>query len=154
MSTTIVALYAAIVATGGLCWQVYSYLRSEQARQDELATKINVDVRMGIAATEPPREIITVRIVNRSHHAVELTGVSFQHQDKPGYEIVSFAFAFSRDLPQKIESHHAGEVMFDSSRLRSGEDALDVYRPVVALARLSTGDVFESPAILLLRRAE
>jgi len=154
MSTTVIALYAAIVATGGFCWQVYSYLRSEQARQAESATKIDVDVRMGMAATEPPLEIITVKVINHSRHAVKLTGVSFWHQDKPGYELVSFAFAFSRGLPQTIEPHDAGEVMFNSSQLRSGEDSLDVYGPVIALAKLSTGDVFESPSIQLLRQAE
>jgi len=154
MTTTLVALYAAIVATGGLCWQVYTYRRSERTRVDESATKVDVDVRMGIAATDPPVEVITVRVINRSRHTVKLTGVSFRHQDKPGYELVSFAFAFSRGLPQLIASQDAGEVILDSARLRSGEESLDVYRPVVALAKLSTGEVFESPPVLLLRRTE
>jgi hypothetical protein len=153
-TTTAVALYAAIVATGGLGWQVYSYRLSERARVHESATKVDVDIRMGVAGTEPPLEIITVKVVNRSRHAIKLTGVSFRHQDKPGYELVSFTFAFSRGLPQTIEPQDAGEVMFDSARLRSGEDALDIYRPITAIAKLSTGDVFESPPIQLLRRAE
>lgn len=151
--TSAVALYAAIVATGGLSWQVYSYRRSERIRADESATKVDVSVHMGIAGTEPPLEVITVKVVNRSRHAIKLTGVTFWHQDKPGFEFVSFAFAFSHGLPQMIESHDAGEVMFDSAKLRSGKERLDVYRPVTAIARLSTGDVFESTPIQLLRRA-
>lgn len=108
---------------------------------------------MGIAATEPPTELITVKVINDSNHAIRLASVSFRHQDKPDYQLVSFAFAFKQEFPQVIAPHDAGEVHFNAARLRSGEASLDVYRPVAALARLSTGEEFESSSAPLLHRA-
>ena len=79
-----------------------------------------------------------------------MDSVAFAHQDRPGMDIVSFAFAFGKKVPQGVEPHGAGEVLFDLSKLQSRGETIDVFRPLTAHVGLSTGETFSSEAVTLM----
>jgi hypothetical protein len=72
-ATTLVAIYAAVVATAGFAWQVYSWSR-------EYATRIKVEssgaflVSGGRLASEA---MLMVRVANRSSHPVQIRSVGW-----------------------------------------------------------------------------
>jgi hypothetical protein len=74
--TALVAICAAVVATGGLAWQVYSWTQ-------EHATRITVKATWGFLTSGPniSDAVAMVSVYNRSGHPVEVYGVGWVLND-------------------------------------------------------------------------
>jgi hypothetical protein len=82
IATAVVALYAAIVASVALAFQVFSSLRGWQ-------TRVEVDVRR-MEMIEPgskPEPAVVFRLINHSGHPVKVTNVSLAPLKKGGHHV-------------------------------------------------------------------
>ena len=143
MSTAgwIVAGYAAAISTASLAWQVISW---RLARTDRL----KVEVRYVILGTSPTiTHGIAVTAVNRSDHAVRVEAVGLHLQDGSGDAYQQFRQPEIATIPGAIASHDSGATYF---RLEDVEAAgVDVFKPLTAWVRLSTGRTVGSEATTL-----
>lgn len=130
-ATTLIAGYAALVATASLLWQVY--LQRQRHR-----TQVRVELSPVLLHGQP---VIDVKLINTSSHSVEWVSVWLEsipadwsaHPEK---------FEGGSGLPYPVESMQAEHVFFT-------EQCLDSQIPsptdqFVAGVRLSTGHEFRS----------
>ena len=135
-ATTFIAGYAAIVATGGLAWQVYAWQHRRKAHVD-------VQVRYGIAVPLADAvHMISIEARNRSEHVVRVNGVGLdlQGDDQGSYQQVrKLDFA---TLPGPIESFDAATAFITVTEAeRAG---FNVCEPITAWVRLATGETIKS----------
>lgn len=140
-----VAVYAAIVATGGLLWQV--------ARDaGRTRTRLEVVVKMG-GLTFPGRvvEAVIIEIRNRSEHPVQVVAAGIFDQHHPEMRIQTLAGPRgNRSLPEVVQPKDAYTVWIELAELPSG---FDVTNPVQGWARAAAGEAFTSTRAPLLRRS-
>jgi hypothetical protein len=135
-ATTVIAGYAAIVATGGLAWQVYSW-------QHRRGVHVDVKVRYGIAA--PIAEavhMISIEACNRGEHVVRVDGIGLDLQDGSGstyQQVQKFNFA---TLPGSIKPFDAANSFIAVAEAEQA--GFDIYEPVTAWVRLATGETIKS----------
>ena len=135
-ATAIVAIYAALVATGSLGWQVYFWWHRRQAR-------VEVSAAVGIAATGlGTAEVVTVTAVNRSEFPVNVKSVGFDTQDGSGRTLALLHPNPGSTLPGRIEPQDSGMAVSPKNQLE--DNGLDLTKPVTAWVRLSTDDLVRS----------
>jgi hypothetical protein len=136
-ATPLIAGFAAVVATGGLAWQVYAWRHRRQVHVD-------IQVRYGIVV--PLNEavhIISIEARNRGEHVVRVTSVGLDLQDGSGstfQQLQRFNFA---TLPGTIEPFDSATAFIEVSEAEAA--GIDVYEPITARVWLATGEVVKSP---------
>lgn len=135
-ATTIIAGYAAIVATSGLAWQVYAW-------QHRRIAHVDVQVRYGIAV--PLAELvrmISIEASNRGKHVVRVNGVGLDLQGDSGGSYQQVRMLDFAALPGSIESFDAATAFITVTEAeRAG---FDVFKPITAWVRLATGETMKS----------
>jgi len=133
----IVAGYAAVVSTGSLGWQVYSW---------RLARKNRVEVTVSAALlgmTDGDMiDAVSITVVNRSDHTVRVTGAGVELQDRSGRQVHQVREFPGATLPGAVASHDSGSTYFLADELK--EAGIDIYGPITAWIRLATGEIVRS----------
>jgi len=133
-STTAIAVYGAVVATGGLIWQIAS-------RAPARRTVVEVRLSAGLV-TYGPIEVVIITMTNRSDHPVRITSAGVLLQDGSGRQAVMTRPIADGTLPQVIAPHDAHQVYFEMAEVRAM--GIDLRRPVVAWARSADDKRFTS----------
>lgn len=134
-ATPIIAGYAAIVATGGLAWQIYAWQHRRRAHVD-------VQVRYGIAA--PVAEavhMISIEARNRGEHVIRVNSVGLDLQDGSGntYQRLPVNFA---TLPGLIEPFDSATAFIPVAEAEQA--GFDVFEPITGWVTLATGELIRS----------
>jgi hypothetical protein len=140
--TTAIAIYAAVIGTLGLAWQVYSWRRAN-------STKVRVKLADAfIPGITEHAAMITA--INQSSHMVKVTSVGFIAQDGSKRDVLLTTQSFGATLPGPVEPRDSGMAWLDiDEAARAG---IDIYRPLVGWVRTSDDQRFESKPAPLLRR--
>jgi hypothetical protein len=131
---TALAIYAGVVATIGVGWQVYSWRRDR-------TTRLRVELEPGAVENIGGgwRPVAAITLVNKSQHASRVTQVGFEPQSGRGILAVfpSQLIAGAGSIPATIEPHDSTTVMLPIELLEGSE--VDTHRPLVAWARAGDG---------------
>ena len=140
----VIAIYAAVVATGSLVWQIFTWRHKQRSR-------VEVSVRIAIAAPAPgvTQQAISITAANRSEHAVRVTSVGLDLNRDDGWQFHQAVPILGASLPGIVQPHDAGVGMID--RENAEEEGLDLFQPVVAWIRLSTGEICRSNPTRIIR---
>jgi hypothetical protein len=141
---TIIAAYAAIVATAALIWQVYSWWHRRAA---------HLEVTVRIAVMMPPEgilHVVSIAAINRSEYRVRVRAFGLDFQDGRAATFQQYAPVEGATLPGEIEHHDSAEGFIHVANVQKA--GIDLYEPITAWVRLATGDVVRSKATRLRER--
>ena len=139
----VIAVYAALVATGSLCWQVYTWRHRRKNR-------VEVSVRLAVASPAPGETIqaLSVTATNRSEHPVRVSGVGLDLHREDNYQFHQAAALYGATLPGVVDPNDAGTALI--MRDQAEAEGLDLFKPVKAWVRLATGElVYSEPTQIL-----
>jgi proteasome lid subunit RPN8/RPN11 len=142
----IVAGYAAIVSTAGLAWQVYAW---RMARKNRVEVSVSAAV---VAPAEGTFQAVSISVVNRSDHAVRVTGVGLAFQDESRQQFHLFRPPQGATIPGVVKSHDSGSTYISNADVESGS-TIDVYEPITGWVRLATGEIVKSKPTTILSRS-
>lgn len=130
--TLLVAIYAAVVATGALVWQIVERITSKRTR---LEVTVSCFLQPG---ARPNDQEVVVHVVNRSEHPVHVGG-SFVWQEvaQRKWDIESTAKTRPFELAPR-DAHNMRAFLRDLHELAFGE-------PVIAVVITQDGREFRSP---------
>jgi hypothetical protein len=140
--TTALAIYAAVLATVGVGWEVYSWLHRQRTR---------VDVNVSLGQTHIPglwqsADCVMVTAINHSEYPVRWTSAGLASQKKRGEWLMPASFAEGTMLPAVIQPHDSHVVLWEAGTLARD---LDFSKPVTATVGLASGDTFRSKPTVL-----
>lgn len=133
-----IAGYAAVVSTAALGWQVYSWRHKRQSHVD-------VDARLALAFlpdSDSPEKVVAVSVANRSDHPVRVTGAGLDLQDGSGYQLHHVGQFPGSTLPGMVEPYDSASAFLPLEQIEA--EGIDFSRPVIAWARLATGETRKS----------
>lgn len=142
-ATAIVAIYAALVATASLAWQVYLWRHRRQ-------TRLKVETELGfvtanVASTDvvdgERTEVVLLRAINHSDFPVRITAAGFTAND--GVQIPLGSPRHGSSLPGRIEPHDSGLALVTPGELEA--KGADLDEPMTAWVVLSTGERISAP---------
>ena len=142
-ATDYIAIYAAVVATGGLGWEIR---KARQARRPQVEVVVSFAV-LGYLRGEPTNSA-HIEVRNRGDIPVRVTSVGFEVQDQSDRIAAIHWQQPGATLPGVIGPRDSGFTYLLEHELGS----LDLYRPLVAWASLSTGERIHSKPVTLLKR--
>lgn len=125
------ALYAALVATGGLGWQIYRGLRDHR-------TIVKVKLQ-NVIEDFGPFEGVLATITNYSYHQVRVVAIELEGTGKADGTRTQAHRELDKTIPA-LDSTTTGFQLEDLDL----EDGLDIKSPVRARVTLSTGDTISS----------
>jgi hypothetical protein len=133
--TVIIAIYGALVATVSIGWQVYTWHQSRKPQ-------VIVEVSQGLPGIPNPEWWVMINVINRENHAVRISSLGFNLQDGSGRSMVLINPPPAATLPGEVAAHDQGftYVAESSPDIKN----LDLCRPLVAWARLATGELYKS----------
>lgn len=138
-----VAIYAAVVSTIALGWQIQ---KERRARRPQVEVKVSYAL-LGYPS-RGPAEVAHIEARNRGNLPVRVNSAGFNLQDGSGN-----ALAITWQPPTRrclASSDRAMPASPTSSRTSRGP--LDLYRPLVGWVSLSTGERIHSKPHTMLRR--
>lgn len=142
--TAFVAAYAALVASASLLWQIYTWHHRHRSH-------VQVQVRFAIAVPEVATiEAVSVTATNRSEHAVRISEVGLLLQGTSDERFHQWRQLPGATIPGVIDPHDAGTAFLLHDDVR--KTGVDIYEPVTAWVRLSTGEFVKSPPTRLRTR--
>jgi hypothetical protein len=132
----VVAGYAAIVSTASLAWQVISWHLARRNR-------VKVAVKAALLGFDNGEMVdaVCVEVVNRSDHAVRVTGVGLFLQDGSGRQLHQIREPPGATIPGTVAAHDSGSTFFTVEDI---EDSVDVYEAITGWVQLATGEMVRS----------
>ena len=132
-----IAVYAAIVATGGLAWNIYSWRAARVSRVEVLVQfaflpEPGVDVHEGVVITA----------INRGDRPVRVDGAGLDLQDGSGRTLAVMQPPHGATLPGVVEPGQSG--MTYLLRPPVEQSGIDLTRPLAGWVRLATGELLRS----------
>ena len=141
----VTAIYAAIVATSALGWQIYVWRHAR-------AQRVHVDVSYGfLAFGHGPVEAVMIKVINRSDRAVIVEDAGVDAQDGSGRTLIIPRPPPGATLPGKLDPDSNGTTWL--LREEVDEAGVDVHEPLTGYARLATGETIKSKPARLLSRS-
>jgi len=138
-----VAIYAAVVSTIALGWQI---------RKERRARRPQVEVKVSYALlgypSRGPAEVAHIEARNRGDLPVRVNSAGFNLQDGSGNALAITRQPPGATLPGVIGPRDAGFTYLLEDEL----GPLDLYRPLVGWVSLSTGERIHSKPHTMLRR--
>lgn len=130
-SGLILAIYAAVVATGSLTWQCFTWWHRRR-------TRVKVSIRWAVAAMAHGNvEMLSIVALNDSDLATRVDGVGLDAQDDSGMQYVQVHEPFPGGLPGEVGPHRSEQAyMVIDDMVKAG---LDPAKPLVAWVRLPDG---------------
>jgi hypothetical protein len=134
----IVAGYAAIVSTASLAWQVISWRLARKNR-------VKVIVKAALLGLDNGEMVdaVSVEAINRSDHAIRVTGVGLYLQDGSGRQMHQMHTPPGGTLPGAVASRDSGSTYFLAEDIGQ-EGGIDIYGPITGWVHLSTGETVKS----------
>lgn len=132
---TIIAIYAAVVATAVLAWNVYSFFRARRNVVQVAVAWALIGMTDGSSV-----EAISITATNRGDRSVRVTGAGLDLQDGSRRQLhATFPAA---DLPGTVAPNDSGStyVLLDDAKGKG----IDPTAPLVSWVRLATGEVVKS----------
>jgi hypothetical protein len=141
----IVAIYAAVVATGSVGWQVYAWRHSR-------ATRVEVKAQMALLGMTGGGSIeaISITAINQGENPIVVRGAGIDSQDGSGSAMHVIQPPPGADLPGEVAPRSSG--MTYVLKAEAERQGLDVFKPVTAWVRLATGEVIKSKPLPLMRQ--
>jgi hypothetical protein len=133
-------IYAAMVATGGLGWQVWTW------RQGRRSVVVSLALRMFVLDSGP-KWMVGIRVVNHHDHVVQVTSAGLLLPD--GREWVVTHQDRLADLPGPVSAHDSGDLYVSVDAV---EKSFEMREPLKAWATLSTGETVHSRPVRLLAK--
>ena len=139
---TVIVIYAALVSTAALAWNVYSWIRAHR-------TQLRVDISNAIMGLPTgTMHVLSVQATNRGQTAAHVTSFGLEANDGSGRQIVFVDPVPGSTLPGPIPAHDSASGFQPIATLRP-ED-VDLTRPVVAFVVTAENERYRSkPATLL-----
>ena len=136
-ASTVIALYAAIVATLLAVFQIYSWWHARQPH-------VRVEVSRGFLAMDDGSMIdaVIINVVNDGDHPVRVTAAGLLMQDGSGNAMQDLSTVPGADLPGPVPARDSGMTYLLAEAVQ--QRGIDIYRPVTAFARLSTRQTLHS----------
>ena len=134
----IIAIAAAALALTSLLWQIGSALARRRRRG------VEVDARLGLPvySQRAGRWAVFIEVFNRTDHPVRWMSAALEMRDGRIFYLMDHPTG--GELPAVIAPHDSHHTWVDCHELERQGLALD--QPVVAAAKLATGETFYSPA--------
>ena len=133
------AAYGAVVATGAVAWQVYTWRRDRETR---------VVVELGnafIGIRDEPVEVALIKVTNLSAHKIRTHSAGLEMQDGSRNWLVQSSAR--GDVPGVIESLDSAVTWWTIDEVKQA--GFDLYKPVCARVSLATGQRFRSKGLAL-----
>lgn len=142
MTTTLIAAYAAAIATAGLAWQMYSWVRTHRT---------NVRVSISNAVMPDPLRgvlhVISVEAQNRSEHNVRVTSFGLEANDGSKRQLVFIDPVRGSGLPGVVPPHDSASGFQPIGAIDAQE--VDLRKPVVAFVQTTVGRYHSQPMQLV-----
>jgi hypothetical protein len=135
-----IAIYAALVGTGSLGWQI---------RSAAVARRPGITVKVSNAGHPYPGHMVwhvAVAAVNRGERPVEVTGAGLYLQDGSGGTLVPMRVGPLDKIPGTVEPHHSIAVHLPVDWLE--QQGLDLKRPLRGFVNIADGTVDSKPVKL------
>ena len=143
MTTAAVAIYAALVATAGFGWQIYTWRRTH-------STALNLKVSYAFIGYDV-QEVVMIAAINKSNHPVRVTSAGLVLQDGSKRDLVIFHPPPGASIPGAITPRDSGNTWLAIDDARRG--GLDLYEPLVAWVNTAEDKRFTSKPTTLMRRS-
>ena len=134
----LIAIVAAALALISLLWQVLSGLRHRRRHAIEVEARLGLPVYSQGAG----RWAVFIEVFNRTDHPVRWVSAALELRD--GRIFYLMEHPPGGELPAVIQPHDSHHTWVDCHELERQGLALD--EPVVAAAKLATGETYRSPA--------
>jgi hypothetical protein len=142
MSTIFIAIYAALISTAVLGWNVYSWVQSRR-------TRLSVNISNAIMG-EPlgTLHVLAVQATNRGDHSARVTSFGLEANDDSGRQLVFVNPVNGSTLPGPIAPHDSGTGYQPIDTINPAE--VDLRKPVVAFVQTADNGRYRSkPARLV-----
>lgn len=146
-TTDPLAIYASVVATGGLGWNVYSWRR---ARTNDVQVSASW---VFIGSPSGAEESIAITAVNRGDRPVRVVAAGVVSQDDQKQLLQVIAPPPGASIPGTVPPNDSGMTYLMLSILEE-EHQIDLFKPVQAWVRLATNEMIVSKARRLRESAE
>lgn len=137
--TAAIAGYAAVVSTGSLGWQIYTFRQQHRDR-----VTVNPSFALVGMTDGSTLEVVAIGVTNRSAHPIRVTGVGVDAQDGSDRQVHQLQEFPGAELPGTVAPNDSGSTYMVLGELEAS--GFDIYRPVTAWAQLSTGAQVSSKA--------
>lgn len=139
------AIYAAVIATLSLAWQISRWYR-EHGNRVEVAVKFAF-----LTYGSQLRDTIAIRATNRSEHAVRVISVGLNAQDGSGRTLQPISQIEGATLPGEVGPRDHAEAFIPVDQL-DPDHGVDLYRPLTGWVTLATGETIQSKPSTLRQR--
>lgn len=142
-TTAAIAIYAALIATVGFAWQVFTWWHVRRIR-------VEVAACFALVGYGPePTEMVAITATNRSEHTVQIPSFGIDLQDNSGR---SLHFASGRPgsgLPGSIAPHDSATGFVEIRDIVA--KGIDLYSDIHCWVRLSTGESIKAKSRIMSR---
>jgi hypothetical protein len=140
---TAIAIYAAIVGSGSLGWQVFQWLHARRLR-------VEVHASIGLVGFGPGNvpAVVSITVINSSDYPVRVANVGIDLQDGSERTMNLTTPMPGATVPGVIAPHDSGVGYALKDEV---DEQVDVTKPVRVWARLSTGELIHSQARPLMK---
>jgi hypothetical protein len=143
-ANTIIAIYAAVVATGAAGWPIFQWWHRQRPHVD-------VQAKMGLLTGVDARPIVTITVYNHGDRSIRVEQAGLNAQDGSGRTFQNLRIQPGATIPGIVHPHDSGMTYLYADDIEG--HGYDVTLPVVAWASLSSGEHIASKAKPLLARS-
>jgi hypothetical protein len=140
--TTALAIYAAVVATCGVGWQVYTWWHGNRPH-----VLVTVEVGYPIASTGPLAPMIVITAISRTDHPIRATNAGIRAESLPGKIGWGVHPHPLSSIPGVIPPHDSAQSFIDLGSVKA--QGTDLSKPIRGAVKLSTGEVLWSDPTVL-----
>ena len=141
-ATTIVAIYAAVVSTAAVLFQIFQWVHGHRHH-------VEVRIRPAVMAINgTAKAVVTIDAVNHGDHVVHINGAGLDMQNGSGATIVPMQPP-GATIPGELAPRASSMTYLVEEEIRS--QGIDITKPVSGWVRLDTNDVIRSKAAPLLK---
>ncbi|MGO9960776.1 MAG: hypothetical protein ACLP50_33160 [Solirubrobacteraceae bacterium] len=140
--TTALAIYAAMVATGGIAWQIYTW---RHGRRPHIVVTVEMAYPMTLTGPTPP--MIAITAISHTNHPVRATNAGIRADSVPGQTAWGVRPHPLSSIPGVIPPHDSAQSFVDAQSLVN--QGVDLHQPLCGAVRLSTGEIaLSEPTVL------
>jgi hypothetical protein len=147
-ATSWLALYAALVSTLGLVWQIHVFRRNRELEEQRERTDVEVIAESSILLQTVRIPVLIVTVRNRGKYRVTVTTLRIEQEHRPHWSVTPLVFN-GKGIPLEVAPRDGEDLILQTSLYDFGSDAIDRTKPLTATAELSTGESFRSLPITL-----
>jgi len=140
--TTALAIYAAVVATCAISWQVYTWRHGRQIHVVVTVSKAHPILSDGTVLS-----MVAIKAVSKTSHPLRATNSAIDAESLPRQTWWAVQPHPLSSIPGVIAPFDSGEAFFDAEKL--AEQRIDLKKPIRGGIKLSTDDmIWSEPTVL------